>query len=122
MSAGRPLLRSSDQHDENVSTFGGQVGAGARCNDSADGESYRLVSIDAVRAPDGCNGSDWHIYRIVQGENEITGYRRGELARVTADIETIVSALNGRRQWTKSKEPSRAQRRAAAAARGAVVK
>jgi hypothetical protein len=77
----------------------------------ADDERYRLISIDAVRAPEGCKGSDWHIYRILQGDNAITGYRRGDLAGVKADVETIVSALNGRRQWTKSKAPSRAQRR-----------
>ena len=76
-------------------------------DDNADDEAYRLISIDAVRAPQGCTGGDWHSYRIAQGENGITGYRRGDLAQVKVDVETIVSALNERRQWTKSK----AQRR-----------
>jgi len=84
-----------------------------------DDETYRLISIDAVRAPEGCAGSDWHIYRIAQGRNAITGYRRGDLVRVTAEVETIVTALNGRRQWTKNKALSTQERRAAAAARRA---
>ena len=91
-------------------------------SDDDDGERYRLVSIDAVRAPDGCTGTDWHVYRIAQGENEITGYRNGALARVTTDVETIVTALNERRRWSKNKTPSKYQRRAAAAARRGAVR
>lgn len=72
-------------------------------NEGSDDDRYRVISIDAVRAPEGCSGSDWHSYRIAQGENGITGYRRGDLARVTADVDTIVSALNGRRHWAKGK-------------------
>lgn len=87
-----------------------------------DAERYRLVSIDAVRAPEGCTGTDWHVYRIAQGENEITGYRNGAIARVTTDVETIVTALNERRRWSKSKTPSKYQRRAAAAARRAAAR
>jgi hypothetical protein len=71
--------------------------------EAADEDRYRVISIDAVRAPEGCSGSDWHSYRIAQGDNGITGYRRGDLARVTADVETIVTALNGRRHWAKGK-------------------
>jgi hypothetical protein len=97
-----------------------EEGAGASAPEqSADEERYRLISIDAVRAPEGCTGTDWHIYRIAQGENGITGYRHGDLARVTTDVEAIVTALNGRRRWTKTKPPSKYQRRAAAAARRA---
>lgn len=88
-------------------------------DESADDESYRLISIDAVRAPEDCVGSDWHKYRIGQGENEITGYRCGGLARVTAEVEAIVTALNERREWRKSKAPSKSQRRATAAAKRA---
>jgi hypothetical protein len=71
--------------------------------EGGDEDRYRVISIDAVRAPEGCSGSDWHSYRIAQGENGITGYRRGDLARVTADVETIVTALNSRRHWAKGK-------------------
>jgi hypothetical protein len=88
-------------------------------DERADDESYRLVSLHAVRAPEGCIGSDWHIYRIAQGENGITGYRRGDLVRIRADVETIVTALNERRQWAKSKASAKNPRRAAAAARRA---
>lgn len=85
-------------------------------------EEYRLLSIVAVHAPEGCLGNDWHLYRIAQGENGITGYRRGNLAGVTAEVETIVTGLNGRRQWTKSKALSTTERRAAAAARRAAAR
>jgi hypothetical protein len=85
-------------------------------NETADAgpdESYRLLSIESVHAPEGCAGRDWFVYRIAQGANEITGYRRGERAAVSAEVETIVAGLNGRRSWAKSKPTSRAQRRAA---------
>ena len=91
-------------------------------DETVDHEPYRLLSIDAVRAPEGCMGNDWHVYRIAQGENGITGYRRGDLAGVRADVETIVTALNGRRQWTKNKALSTHERRAAAAARRAAAR
>jgi hypothetical protein len=91
----------------------------AQRDESVDDECYRLISVDAARAPEGCAGSDWHVYRIAQGGNGIAGYRRGELARVRAEVEAIVTALNDRRQWTKSKATSKTQRRAAAAARRA---
>ena len=84
-------------------------------------ECYRLISIDAVRAPADCMGSDWHRYRIAQGENGITGYRCGDLARVTAEVEVIVAALNERREWRKSKAPAKNQRRAATAAQRAAA-
>ena len=92
-----------------------------RPEESDDHERYRLISIDAVRAPHGCTGTDWHIYRIAQGGNEITGYRTGALARVTTEVETIVTALNDRRQWTKPKA-TKHQRRAATAARRAAAR
>ena len=91
----------------------------ALSDESASDECYRLVSIDAVRAPEDCTGSDWHRYRIAQGENGITGYRCGELALVTAQVEAIVTALNERRVWRKSKAPLKSQRRAATAAQRA---
>jgi hypothetical protein len=87
-----------------------------KSGESANDECYRLLSVDAVRAPEGCTGSDWHRYRITQGENGIAGYRRGNLARVTEDVEAIVTALNERRQASHSKAASKRQRQAAAAA------
>jgi hypothetical protein len=84
-------------------------------------EDYRLVSIAAVRAPEGCVGSDWHLYRIAQGENGIVGYRRGEPERVREEVEAILVALNERRQWAASKATAK-RHRAAAAARHAPAK
>ena len=87
----------------------------ASFDESAADECYRLICIDAVGAPADCMGSDWHRYRIAQGGNEITGYRCGELGRVTAEVQAIVTALNERREWRKSKAPAKNQRRAATA-------
>jgi hypothetical protein len=83
--------------------------------DAADphGEDFRLISIGATRAPSGCAGRDWLIYRIAQGDNIITGYRRGDLATASADVETIVAALNGRRRSTKPKPGPKPGRRPA---------
>jgi hypothetical protein len=82
---------------------------------SLDVERYRLLSIEAVRTPSGCTGRDWFVYRIAQGENAITGYRQGSRDSVSADVESIVSGLNGRRKWAKNKGESKSRSRAAAA-------
>jgi hypothetical protein len=60
-------------------------------------EGFRLVSIDRASAPSGSFGADWLMYRIAQGKNTITGYRRGDIKRVRADVEKIVEGLNERR-------------------------
>jgi hypothetical protein len=83
-------------------------------NDSDD-ERYRLLSIDSVATPAGCAGRDWFVYRIVQGVNSITGFRQGDRSTVGADVETIVAALNGRRDWKKGKSESKVRGRVAAA-------
>lgn len=80
------------------------------------GEDFRLVSISTTRAPSGCAGRDWLVYRIAQGDNVITGYRRGDLATASADVESIVAALNGRRRSAKPKPGPKPGRRAATAA------
>ena len=95
--------------------------AGAPSDDSADGERYRLLSIHAVRTPKECTGSDRHVYRIAQGHNGITGYRRGDLACVRVEIESIVTALDVRRRWAKYTPSAKSQRLAAAAARRAAA-
>lgn len=84
-----------------------------------DGEGYRLVAIEAARTPEGCAGRDWFAYRIAQGKNSITGYRQGSHANVSAEVETILAGLNGRRRWNKGKPISRVERRAANARRQA---
>jgi radical SAM superfamily enzyme with C-terminal helix-hairpin-helix motif len=59
-------------------------------------EVYRLVSIESTSAPAAGVGDDWLVYRIAQGANVVTGYRRGTRASVTFDVERIVEALNER--------------------------
>jgi hypothetical protein len=60
-------------------------------------DGYRLISIRRGEAPGGSTGRDWHVYRIQQGANVITGYRRGDLAAVTQQVEQIIVGLNERR-------------------------
>ena len=87
----------------------------ARVDDAVDvdDERFRLISIASARAPSGCSGHDWLMYRIAQGKNVITGYRRGDLKAASAEVETIVTSLNERRVSTKSK-PGRKPGRVAA--------
>jgi hypothetical protein len=68
--AGRPLLRS-DYPSTNAS--GTEAKNSARDDEVGDDRSYRLVSINAAHAPDGCSGGDWFVHRIAQGGNGITG-------------------------------------------------
>jgi hypothetical protein len=111
--AARPDVQGGHQHVENASTV--DAVGGEAPQDGVRDERYRLISIAAVRAPEGCVGSDWHVYRIAQGENGITGYRRGDLAGVRAAVDTILIALNERRQWAASKSTAKSHRAAAAA-------
>jgi hypothetical protein len=67
----------------------------------SDSQRYRLVSIAAAHAPTGCAGRDWLVYRIAQGANAITGYRRGSLEIVSAEVARIIEALNERRRKVK---------------------
>jgi hypothetical protein len=45
------------------------------------------------------------VYEIAQGTNLITGYRRGDLPSVTAEVEKIVVGLNERRISKKGRQP-----------------
>jgi len=82
---------------------------------------YRLIGVESVATPAGCAGGDWFIYRIAQGVNAITGYRRGNHESVRGDAETIVVALNERREWKKLKISPKDRRKIAAAARVAAA-
>ena len=88
---------------------------------NAEDEAYRLIGVEAVKAPEGCAGADWFASRIAQGVNAITGYRRGNRESVRGEAETIVVALNERREWKKSKLSPADRRKAAAAARAAAA-
>ena len=70
-------------------------------------ESFRLLSIGSAPAPSGFSGRDWLVYRIAQGQNVITGYRRGDLKTATAEVELIVTSLNQRRGGSAKTKPGR---------------
>jgi hypothetical protein len=84
-------------------------------------EAYRLVTIEPARAPEGCVGRDWLVYRIAQGANMITGYRQGDLRAATADVERIVVGLNERRVANKGRPGPKPKAAAAGAAAAAPV-
>ena len=67
-------------------------------------DEYRLAFIKPARAPSGNAGSDWLMYRIAQGPNVINGYRRGDIASVTTEVEKIVTGLNERRLIKRKKD------------------
>jgi hypothetical protein len=77
-------------------------GAALRAS-AGEAQAFRLIAIRPEVAPEGCVGRDWFVYEIVQGENMITGHRRGEIDAVTADVERIVLGLNERLMKTKGK-------------------
>jgi hypothetical protein len=71
-----------------LSTTGASAGVAAA--------AYCLISIDPTSAPSGNTGDDWLVYRLAQGNNVVTGYRRGSRLNVTAEVERIVNAFNER--------------------------
>ena len=89
--------------------------------DNSDDEPYRVISVESAETPEGCAGRDWFVYRIMQGTNGITGYRRGNRESVRGDAEPIVVALNERREWKKNKMTPKDRRKTAAAARAATA-
>jgi hypothetical protein len=60
-------------------------------------DEYRLAFIRPARAPSGNSGTDWLMYNIARGSDVITGYRRGDIASATLEVEKIVALLNERR-------------------------
>lgn len=58
---------------------------------------YVLTSLDRSEAPSGIEGDDWFAYKINQGDNEITGYRRGKLTAIKGELKTLIESLNERR-------------------------
>jgi hypothetical protein len=73
------------------------------------------VAVEPVRTPEGCTGRDWHVYRITQGGNVITGYRQGDLRAATSEVERIVVGLNERRVASKGRPGPKPKGSAAAA-------
>jgi hypothetical protein len=60
-------------------------------------EDYEILSVEPAEAPYGLDGSGWHRYVIVQGDNKISGYRQGSLNSIRQSVEEIVMRLNERR-------------------------
>ncbi|MGH8221344.1 MAG: hypothetical protein ACREQZ_00070 [Woeseiaceae bacterium] len=58
---------------------------------------YELISLVQSAPPPGTEGVDWFCYRIRQGINCITGYRRGNVQAVEEAVNGLVSSLNERR-------------------------
>ncbi|HSG63342.1 MAG TPA: hypothetical protein VLD39_00005 [Gammaproteobacteria bacterium] len=75
--------------------------------------NYELVSIDETKPPRGSEGADWFRYRISQGDNVITGYRRGSLRTVKRDVKTIVIGLNERRSGKRKPAAGRPAKKTA---------
>ena len=60
-------------------------------------DPFEIVSIQAVAAPPGTAGANWHRYEISQGDNRIVGYRAGAGSMVREAVRLIVAGLNRRR-------------------------
>jgi hypothetical protein len=56
---------------------------------------YRVDSIDAIAAPEGCVGT-WQRYVISQGDNKIVGMRCGLRDEVSLILEDYVQRMNVR--------------------------
>ena len=66
-------------------------------------DPFEIVSIQAVAAPIGMPGTDWHRYEISQGDNRIVGYRAGAPNVVQEAVELIVVRLNARRTMQRGR-------------------
>lgn len=56
-----------------------------------------VVSVRRSETPPGAEGTGWHRYEIVQGENKINGYRQGSREDVKEAVSEIAARLNERR-------------------------
>ncbi len=72
---------------------------------------FELVSIDEAKPPRGSEGSNWFRYKISQGENMITGYRRGSLRTVKREVNIIIVGLNERRSGKRKPPTAKSQPR-----------
>jgi hypothetical protein len=59
--------------------------------------AFVLRSLERAASPEGSEGADWFRYQIVQGQNVVSGHRRGSVGDVRTYVEGIVTALNDRR-------------------------
>jgi hypothetical protein len=86
---------------------------------SQNNEPFQLVSVEKSDPPEGNQGTDWVHYRISQGPNEISGYRRGSLAAARKAAKEIVANLNERRSPKRGRVQLTQTRRKPAAAKSA---
>lgn len=83
---------------------------------SQNNEPFTLISVEKSEPPDGNQGTDWVHYRIAQGPNEISGYRRGSLASARKAAKEIVANLNERRSPKRGRVQLTQSRKSAAKA------
>lgn len=76
---------------------------------------FTLVSVEKSDPPPGNQGNDWVQYKIEQGTNTISGYRRGSISAARKAAKEIVASLNERRspkrgrvQLTQTRKPAKA--------------
>ena len=73
----------------------------------ANGQPFKIVSIQRAEPPPGGKGSNWHRYVIAfEGTNTIHGCRQGGLNAVTRGVEEMVAQMN-ERHLTRSTKPGR---------------
>jgi len=61
------------------------------------GEPFELSGVEETAAPVEGDAGNWFRYTITQGENVITGFRKGSRTAVTRAVKAIVADLNERR-------------------------
>ncbi len=66
-------------------------------DDTNKGEPFALHAVDQADAPVEGETGTWHRYTITQGDNVITGYRKGSKTAVTRAVKLIIADLNERR-------------------------
>jgi len=67
------------------------------------GEPFTLSAVDQTDAPMAGEDGTWCRYTITQGENVITGYRKGSRTAVTRAVKAIVEDLNERRHGRRGR-------------------
>jgi hypothetical protein len=85
---------------------------------SQNNEPFTLISVEKSEPPEGNQGTDWVHYRIAQGPNEISGYRRGSLASARKAAKEIVANLNERRSPKRGRVQLTQSRKSAKAGNG----
>lgn len=56
--------------------------------------TYRVISVEEIAAPEGMQDGKWHHYVIGHGNSKIEGKRQGTLKAVTRHAEEFAENLN----------------------------